>query len=110
MTGAGPGVRLVDEEAMIAHLRSGHIAFAGLDVAMVEPLPDSSPLWDLPNVLISPHTTDAQDKAVDAASVKLGVPTGPKMGIEFRQHVAEHSDTITAGPVTVAEWLKRIGE
>lgn len=48
--------QVVDEEAMIANLRSGHIAFAGLDVAMVEPLPDASPLWDLPNVLISPHS------------------------------------------------------
>jgi len=48
--------QVVDEEAMIANLRSGHVAFAGLDVAMVEPLPDSSPLWDLPNVLISPHS------------------------------------------------------
>ncbi len=48
--------QVVDEEAMIDNLKSGHIAFAGLDVAMVEPLPDSSPLWDLPNVLISPHS------------------------------------------------------
>ena len=64
--------------------------------------------WDY--ILISPHTTDAQDKAVDAASVKLGVPTGPKMGLEFRQHIAEHSDTIAAGPVTIADWLKRVGE
>jgi phosphoglycerate dehydrogenase-like enzyme len=47
---------VIDEEALVANLRSGHIAFAGLDVAMVEPLPDSSPLWDLPNVLISPHS------------------------------------------------------
>ena len=48
--------QVVDEDAMIAHLQNGHIAFAGLDVAMVEPLPDSSPLWDFPNVLISPHS------------------------------------------------------
>lgn len=48
--------QVVDEDAMICHLRSGHIAFAGLDVAMVEPLPESSPLWELPNVLISPHS------------------------------------------------------
>jgi phosphoglycerate dehydrogenase-like enzyme len=48
--------QVVDEEALIANLRNGHIAFAGLDVAMVEPLPESSPLWDLPNVLISPHS------------------------------------------------------
>ena len=48
--------QVVDEDELIANLKSGHIAFAGLDVAMVEPLPDSSPLWDLPNVLISPHS------------------------------------------------------
>lgn len=59
-----PGVALiniarglvVDEDAMITNLKSGHIAFAGLDVATIEPLPDSSPLWSLPNVLISPHS------------------------------------------------------
>jgi phosphoglycerate dehydrogenase-like enzyme len=47
---------VVDEGALIANLQSGHVAFAGLDVAAVEPLPDSSPLWDMPNVLISPHS------------------------------------------------------
>jgi phosphoglycerate dehydrogenase-like enzyme len=46
----------VDEEAMIARLRSGKIGFAALDVARTEPLPASSPLWDMPNVLISPHS------------------------------------------------------
>jgi phosphoglycerate dehydrogenase-like enzyme len=48
--------QLVDEQALIAALRSKHIAFAAVDVAMVEPLPADSPLWDLPNVLISPHS------------------------------------------------------
>jgi phosphoglycerate dehydrogenase-like enzyme len=48
--------KVVDEEAMIINLRSGHIAFAGLDVATMEPLPTASPLWDLPNVLICPHS------------------------------------------------------
>jgi phosphoglycerate dehydrogenase-like enzyme len=48
--------QVVDETAMIAALRSGHIGFAALDVAQVEPLPPDSPLWDLPNVLISPHS------------------------------------------------------
>lgn len=47
---------VIDEEAMIAALRSGHIAFAGLDVFRTEPLPTSSPLWELPNVLINPHS------------------------------------------------------
>lgn len=48
--------QVIDETAMTAALQSGHIAFAGLDVATVEPLPLDSPLWDMPNVLISPHS------------------------------------------------------
>jgi phosphoglycerate dehydrogenase-like enzyme len=48
--------QVVDEEALIGHLRSGHVGFACLDVTAVEPLPPESPLWDLPNVLISPHS------------------------------------------------------
>lgn len=47
---------LVDETALIAALTEGRIGFAALDVAAVEPLPASSPLWDMPNVLISPHS------------------------------------------------------
>jgi len=47
---------VIDETAMIAALRDGRIAFAGLDVAAVEPLPSESPLWDMPNVLVSPHS------------------------------------------------------
>ena len=46
----------VDETALVAALRSGHMAFAALDVATVEPLPPESPLWDMPNVLICPHS------------------------------------------------------
>mmetsp|Transcript_22105 Transcript_22105/g.37313 ORF Transcript_22105/g.37313 Transcript_22105/m.37313 type:complete len:261 (+) Transcript_22105:126-908(+) len=49
---------LLDEEALIRALQSGDIAGAALDVFTQEPLPASSPLWDLPNVLISPHTAD----------------------------------------------------
>ena len=48
--------QVVDEEALIEHLRSGQVGFACLDVTAVEPLPPESPLWDLPNVLISPHS------------------------------------------------------
>ncbi len=48
--------QVVDEGALIANLRDGHIGFAALDVASVEPLPPDSPLWDMPNVLISPHS------------------------------------------------------
>jgi phosphoglycerate dehydrogenase-like enzyme len=48
--------QVVNEAALLRHLRSGHIGFAALDVAATEPLPADSPLWDMPNVLISPHS------------------------------------------------------
>jgi phosphoglycerate dehydrogenase-like enzyme len=55
---------VVDEEALTEGLRSGHVGFAALDVFAVEPLPADSPLWDLPNVLVSPHTAalDAREE------------------------------------------------
>jgi phosphoglycerate dehydrogenase-like enzyme len=46
---------LVDEAALANALKEGKIAGAALDVFVQEPLPATSPLWDLPNVLITPH-------------------------------------------------------
>lgn len=48
----------VDEEALIDALRNHRIRGAALDVFDVEPLPPEHPLWQLDNVLISPHTAD----------------------------------------------------
>lgn len=53
--GRGP---VIDEAALIRALQSKKIAAAALDVFETEPLPGSSPLWDMDNVLVSPHCTD----------------------------------------------------
>lgn len=52
---------MVDEEALIEVLRDGHLGFAALDVFRIEPLPAESPLWDMPNVLIAPHSASTAD-------------------------------------------------
>ena len=49
---------VLDEPALIEALRAGHLAGAYLDVFETEPLPVESPLWAMPNVLITPHASD----------------------------------------------------
>jgi phosphoglycerate dehydrogenase-like enzyme len=57
---------LVDEDALIAAMRSGRIAGAGLDVTSADPIPADSPLWDLPNTIITPHVAVESVKMSDA--------------------------------------------
>ncbi len=52
---------LVDEDALLSALQSGRLAAAILDVTAQEPLPEESPLWDAPNLLLSPHSSAATD-------------------------------------------------
>jgi len=70
-----PGVTLVnvgrgtviDEPALIRALERGHVGLAVLDVTAAEPLETGSPLWDLPNVLLTPHTaalSEAEDRLI----------------------------------------------
>ena len=53
---------LIDEKALIEALSSGHLGGAFLDVFEEEPLPSESPLWEMPNVLISPHSASTSDR------------------------------------------------
>ena len=56
---------IVDTDAMVAALEKGRLAGAGLDVTDPEPLPPGHPLWDAPNVLITPHFTAAVPDKID---------------------------------------------
>jgi phosphoglycerate dehydrogenase-like enzyme len=56
---------VIDTDALIAALASGHVAGAGLDVTDPEPLPATSPLWEMPNVLITAHTSGATPRYWD---------------------------------------------
>lgn len=63
---------LVDEEALIERLADGRLAGAALDVFAREPLPASSPLWDMPGVVVSPHTAgEVTGRRADLAALFL---------------------------------------
>lgn len=56
---------VVDEGALIRSLESGHLGGAALDVFEVEPLSPSSPLWKMPNVILTPHIAGAAQNYVE---------------------------------------------
>lgn len=56
---------LVDEDALLDALRAGRLAGAVLDVSSHEPLPPESPLWDAPNLTITPHVSGATLEFLD---------------------------------------------
>lgn len=62
---------LVDETALVEALVAGRIGGAGLDVMEVEPLPASSPLWTLDNVLVTPHIGGAGSKGTGATHASM---------------------------------------
>ncbi len=56
---------LVVERDLVEVLTSGHLWGAGLDVTEEEPLPTDSPLWDVPNVIITPHVGGQRKSRID---------------------------------------------
>ncbi|MBV8615752.1 MAG: D-2-hydroxyacid dehydrogenase [Acetobacteraceae bacterium] len=68
--------RCVDEPQLVAALGEGRIAAAALDCAAEEPLADSSPLWAMPNVLVTPHTAGEtrayEDNVIDILLDNIG--------------------------------------
>src|SRR5699024_11699502 len=57
--------RLIDETALRRALESGWIGGAVLDVFREEPLPAESPLYGMPNLIITPHTSWASDRVIE---------------------------------------------
>jgi phosphoglycerate dehydrogenase-like enzyme len=61
---------IVDEKALVHALKNGPLAGAALDVFAMEPLPADHPLWDMPNVVVTPHTGGVHiDYADDALPI-----------------------------------------
>jgi phosphoglycerate dehydrogenase-like enzyme len=58
---------IVDERALAAALKEGQFAGAGLDVSETEPLPPESPLWDVPNLLFTPHCSGSSRQTTEGA-------------------------------------------
>jgi len=67
---------IVDEEALIRELETGRLGGAYLDVFAEEPLPESSPLWTLPDVIVTPHASSisagAEGRQVEIFFANLG--------------------------------------
>ncbi len=64
--------------------------------------------WDF--VVIGPELDDATSAKVDELARKRGLKTGPQAGLEFRQMMASHTDTLAAGPYTATQLIDRAGK
>ncbi|RIU92601.1 D-2-hydroxyacid dehydrogenase [Oceanobacillus picturae] len=69
--GRGP---IVKEDELVEALQSGKIAGAGLDVFATEPLPEDSPLWDMENVIVTPHTAGSTEHYTERVVRDVFIP------------------------------------
>jgi len=80
---------LVDQAALTTALRDGRLGGAGLDVFRPEPLPTGDALWDMPNVIVTPHNSGTSDgTAHRAAEIFLDNLRRIIAGIDLRNQVA----------------------
>jgi len=79
---------VVDEAALVAALRQKRIAGAGLDVFEVEPLPASSPLLELDNVILTPHTAGISEKSVRKVRTEVGKAAADLLAGRWPRYVA----------------------
>jgi len=84
-TARGP---VVDEAALVAALREGRIAGAGLDVFEVEPLPASSPLLELDNVIVTPHTAGISEQSARKVRTEVGKAAADLLAGRWPRYVA----------------------
>jgi phosphoglycerate dehydrogenase-like enzyme len=69
--GRGP---IVKEDELVEALQSGKIAGAGLDVFATEPLPEDSPLWEMENVIVTPHTAGSTEHYTERVVRDVFIP------------------------------------
>jgi D-3-phosphoglycerate dehydrogenase len=84
-TSRGP---VVDEAALVKALQEKQIAAAGLDVFEVEPLPASSPLLELDNVILTPHTAGISEKSVRTVRTEVGKAAADLLAGRWPRYVA----------------------
>ncbi|WP_130859217.1 D-2-hydroxyacid dehydrogenase [Gracilibacillus phocaeensis] len=65
---------IVDEEALIQALRNKELAGAGMDVFETEPLPADNPLWEMDNVIVTPHTAGATEHYTERVVKEIFIP------------------------------------
>ncbi|MDN3722276.1 NAD(P)-dependent oxidoreductase [Roseibium salinum] len=81
---------VIDQDALVEALREGRIAGAGIDVTTPEPLPTDHPLWDTPNLLITPHFTAAlPDRAERSLNMIVDNLHRYRVGREMLNRISE---------------------
>ncbi|MEX2127594.1 MAG: D-2-hydroxyacid dehydrogenase [Xanthobacteraceae bacterium] len=105
---------LVDESALFDALRAGRLAGAGLDTFELEPLPRSSPLWNAPRTIITPHVTprlaDRVERSLEiiCENIRRYLSGEPLLNLLTEREVYSRS-ALSSRAIRRSGWLARIG-